>query len=415
MRILHTSDWHLGKTLEGRSRQEEQEKFLEEMIALSEDQQADVVLIAGDIFDGVNPPAAAEELYYETLDRLAGGGKRAVVVIAGNHDHPDRLSAADSLATRNGITLSGLPGQLLRPSATAAAGRVWRMAAGHGWMKIQTPACSETAVIALLPYPSETRLNEVLAKSLEEDLLREAYANRIKRLFSELGSQFTPESVNIAVSHLYLRGGLESDSERPIQVGGAYTVDVESLPPGADYVALGHLHRPQNVKNSHTAVRYSGSPLAYSFSEAGYAKSVTLVEAFPGKRPVINELFLSSGYPLVRWQAKEGLNQVWRWLDEGKDPLAWIDLEICLTQPLSAQDVQHMRRQRERIVNIRPVFPETERLVQEARSKLPVDALFRHFYESKMGVAPEEELVRLFQELLHPEPSAETQNGEAEV
>lgn len=412
MRILHTSDWHLGKTLEGRSRQEEQEKFLDELCNLTKDQQIDLVLIAGDIFDSVNPPAAAEELYYDALDRLAAGGKRAVAVIAGNHDSPERLCAAEPLANRHGITLCGLPSELLKPASFVAPNRVHRTEAGNGWIKIHIPSCSHTAVIALLPYPSEARLNEVLSQSFDDGILREAYANRVKHVFAGLSAKFDPSSVNLAVSHLYVRGGVESDSERQIQVGGAYTVDPESLPLGAHYVALGHLHRPQDVKGSPVPARYSGSPLAYSFSEVGYTKSVTVIEAFPGQAAAITELYLSSGYPLVKWQAKEGLSQVLRWIEEGKDPRAWIDLEVHVTQSLTAHDVQNLRRLRERIVNIRPVFPETEKLVLEARSKLPVDTLFRHFYETRIGVAPTDELVSVFLELLRPETPAESREEE---
>ena len=160
--------------------------------------------------------------------------------------------------------------------------------------------------------------------------------------------------------------------------------------------------------------RYSGSPLAYSFSEVGYAKSVTIVEALPGQAAVVNEIFLSSGYPLVKWQAKEGLSQVWRWIDDGQDREAWIDLEVHVNQPLAAQEVQSLRRARERLIDIRPVFPETEKLVQEARSKLPVDKLFRHFYESKTGVVPADELVAVFLDLLHPQIPGTSSTDEEE-
>lgn len=101
-------------------------------------------------------------------------------------------------------------------------------------------------------------------------------------------------------------------------------------------MALGHLHRPQTIKRAKTAARYSGSPLAYSFSEAGYAKSVTVVEAKPGGEAKWEEIFLSSGKPLVKWKA-QGLSEVHGWLDEGRDRNAWIDLDIHLTDQLSSR------------------------------------------------------------------------------
>lgn len=109
MRILHTADWHLGRTLEGRSRQEEHEKFVDELCTLVRDEAIDLVLIAGDVFDSGNPSAAAEELYFDALARLGENGRRAVVVIAGNHDSPDRLTAVQALAQRHGATLFGYP------------------------------------------------------------------------------------------------------------------------------------------------------------------------------------------------------------------------------------------------------------------------------------------------------------------
>ena len=115
-------------------------------------------------------------------------------------------------------------------------------------------------------------------------MLRDHYNLKIQQAFQHLSAQFQPDTVNIATSHIYVAGGSQTDSERPIEVGGAYTVAAESLPEAACYVALGHLHRPQTIKRAKTTARYSGSPLAYSFSESGYAKSVTIVEAKPNEK-----------------------------------------------------------------------------------------------------------------------------------
>jgi len=408
MRILHTSDWHLGRALEGRSRIEEQATFINELCRIVEDEAVDLVLIAGDVFDTVNPPAIAEELFYDALNRLSADGKRAIVAIAGNHDNPERLCAASPLAVRNGITLYGLPKEVLMPGPSlltkTETRRVTRVAAGQGWVELHIPGCSDPAIVAMLPYPSESRLNEVLSESLDEEILREEYSKRVQQLFSLFSQHFRPDAVNLGMSHLFVRGGLESESERPIQLGSAPTVEVNAMPSGAQYVALGHLHRAQVVKGTSVPTRYSGSPLAYSFSETGYAKSVILVEAFPGQAVTTREIFLSAGYPLVKWQAKEGLAQVQRWIDEGKDLNAWIDLEIFVTSALQPQDIHNLRQQRERLINIRPIFPETEKLVAEARSKLPINELFRKFYQARTGGAePEQELVTLFLSLIDPD------------
>ena len=418
MRILHTSDWHLGRTLEGRSRILEQVKFIDELCEIVAEEAVDLVLIAGDIFDTVNPPAIAEELFYDALNRLSNEGRRGIVAIAGNHDNPERLCASSPLAVRHGITLYGLPKQILTPSLLVQPnqGRVVRVAAGLGWAELHIPSCPDPAIVAMLPYPSESRLNEVLSESLDEEILRQEYSKRVQQLFNSFGQYFRPDAINLGVSHLFVRGGMKSESERPIELGGAPTVEAEAMPFGAQYVALGHLHRAQAVKGAVAPTRYSGSPLAYSFSESGYAKSVILVEALPGQAVETREIFLSSGYPLVKWQAKEGLAQVQHWIDAGKDLHAWIDLEVNVANALHPQDIHSLRQQRERLVNIRPIFPETEQIVAEARSKMPIHELFRKFYQDRTGGAePEEELISLFLSLIDPSKGGGSCAGSAAI
>lgn len=389
MRILHTADWHLGRTLEGRSRLTEQEEFLEELTEVVREEQIDLVLMAGDVFDSVNPPSSAEKLFYDALSRLSDGGRRHVAVIAGNHDHPERLAASKPLAAGHSIVLEGLPDPRILTFGISRTGEQARMLA--------------------LPYPSESRLNELLSEEADEEALRLAYSDRIRHLVSGCCKDFSKDAVNLIMSHLYVLGGAETESERPIQVGGAYTVDTTALcGVGAQYVALGHLHRPQMLKAA-DPVRYSGSPLAYSFSEAGQAKSVTVVEAAPGKPVEIREVFLRSGNPLVKWRAAGGMEEVYRWLDEGRDAQAWIDLELHLTDSLSMEQIQKLRKLHPGIVQIRPIYPKEERMETGSSARLPTDELFRRFYNRQTGGAqPEERLVRLFLELLQENAEAET-------
>ncbi|WP_310550302.1 exonuclease SbcCD subunit D [Paenibacillus glufosinatiresistens] len=387
MRILHTGDWHFGRTLEGRSRQAEQEAFVDELVAIADDEKIDLVLMAGDVYDSVNPPAAAEQLFYEAAARLTAGG-RPLVVISGNHDHPERVASVSPLVSGQGIHLVGMP---------AASP-----------LTVGISRTGELAKIAALPYPSEARLGELLAEDNEETGLRLAYSARVGMLMKTLAREFTPQTVNLAMSHIYVLGGVESDSERPIQVGGAYTVDPSALDCGAQYTALGHLHRAQRVKgNGH--IRYSGSPLAYSFSEAGQAKSVTVLDAAPGGEALIREVYLSCGRPLVEWDVAGGLDEVYRRLDEGMDAGAFIDLRIRLDEALSLGDIQRLRRAHDGIVHIRPVYPEMEREIEASlRSRLPVHELFRKFYQRQTGGAePDEAMVELFLQLAQEEDERE--------
>lgn len=381
MRILHTADWHLGRTLEGRSRQQEQEAFIDELCEIVKNEAIDVVLMAGDAFDSVNPPAASEQLFYDAMARLSDKGKRPVVAISGNHDNPDRLAASSPLAAEQGITLVGKP-------------------VTHT-LDIDVPLAGEKLKLAALPYPSESRLNELLSENNEEAMLQKAYDERIAGMFADLAADFRPDTVNIAMSHLFVRGGKESDSERPIQIGGAYTVLANSLPASAQYVALGHLHSPQTLNGANTITRYSGSPLAHSFSEAGQAKSVTIIDAQPGQTAESKEVYISSGKPLVKWQAPQGLPQVHRWLTEGKDADAWVDLEVHLTDMPSIEDIHRLRQSHSGLIHIRPVLPEDTGTEQATiQQNMPLDELFQRFYQKQTGGAkPDDELTKLFLEI----------------
>ncbi len=379
----------------------EHEAFVDELERIVRDEQIDAVLMAGDVYDTVNPPASAEELFYDTLSRLSDRGRVPIVAIAGNHDHPDRLGASAPLAARQGIALLGLPIQ--RP------------------VTIESLRTGERAIICALPYPSEARLNELLSLEADEALLRSAYSDRVGALVRQQAAAFRPDTVNIVMSHLFAIGGQGCDSERPIEVGGAYTVDTAALcghiAPFADgllpqYVALGHLHRAQSLAGP-ALVRYSGSPLAFSFSEAGQAKSVTIAEIRPGAAPVVTELPLSSGRPLVRWRAN-GLAEVYAWLDEGRDARAWIELELRMTEALSMEHVHRIRKLHDGVTVIKPVYADLSGQDDPAyrREELPPDELFRRFYTKQTGGAEAEpELVRLFLELLRESDEREEEAG----
>lgn len=411
MRILHTSDWHLGRMLENINRLDEQREFIDELCEITEREKIDLVLIAGDIFDTYNPSSAAEELFYSAVERLSGKGQRAVVVIAGNHDSPERLCAASSLASRNGIILLGYP---------ASDANIYKkrceninvVESGPGWMEIEVKGCKERAVILTLPYPSEARLEQLLSIENREEELQQAYSDKIGSIFLELGQKFRDDTINLIVSHIFMKGGKESESERTLQVGGALTVSSSNIPANTHFVALGHLHRPQRIKGAPCPVYYSGSPLAYSFSEAGYCKAVYVVEAIPGEEAEINEIILNCGRPLKKWSAKNGIEEALKWCEEGRDQDAWIDLEIYTDRILTMEEQKYLRELNPGIINIRPVIKNEEEdiLEYENRESKKIDELFMDYYKFKTGIEISDEIMGVFLEILNTDE--EKKDGE---
>lgn len=397
MRILHTSDWHLGRTLEGRSRLPEQEEFLNQLCDIASSENVDVVLVAGDVFDSFSPPAAAEELYYDVLERLSAGATRAVVVIAGNHDSPDRIHAANPLAVKHGISLIGYPGEDLGTGGPPDGAR--RIRSGRGWLEVFSPKCGETVFLVTLAYPSESRLNECLSDSLDERERQAAYSDRVAALLRSSLSAASEDSARLVVGHLYTAGGWESDSERQIQLGGALAVQPNVFA-DVNYVALGHLHRPQAVANSGVPCRYSGSPLAYSFSEADQQKEVVLVDVNGRKTTTVTPLKLTCGKPLKKW-ASNSLQEVLEWCADPRNHNCWVELELTRDQPLTASELDMLRRAHPGLVNIRWRSSVQPDIHEEKRvSELPLVDRFKLFCQRK-GIQPDQELLDLFLELVN--------------
>lgn len=407
LRILHTSDWHLGRNLEGRSRLPEQEQFIDELVAIVTDEDIQVILVAGDVFDTYNPSADAENLFYDALERLSDNGKRAVVAIAGNHDSPDRLHAANPLALKHGIALLGYPGEHL--TAGTVPGGVERIGAGPGRVELTAPGSNEIVVVYALPYPSESRLNEVLSEKLDEDSGQIAYSERVSGLFSEADQIFHPNTVNLVVAHLFVRGGLESESER--QLGGALAVAPQTMPKRAQYIALGHLHRPQKVNHTPQICRYSGSPLSFSFSEADQQKEVVIVDVIPGGLAKAHSINLSCGKALKRWRANN-LAEARLWLTEPSNLEAWVELEIMADQPLEISELAELRKAHSGIITIRPIFPELIKDNEALRrlAEMPLVDRFKLFFERERGIAPSEALVDFFLEMVNQSEAAGESN-----
>ncbi len=408
MRILHTSDWHLGRTLEGRDRLTEQAQFIDQLCDIVAAEGVHLVLVAGDVFDTSNPPARAEELYFDALERLSRGGERAVVVIAGNHDSPDRIRAANPLAVRHGISLVGSPGDDLGSGGPHSGAR--RIRTGPGWFEIASPSWSESAFIVTLAYPSEARLNEVLIESLEEKKQQVAYSDRVARLVCNGLALAGDAKVRLVAGHLFTNGGWESESERQIQLGGALGVAPWAFANGADYIALGHLHRPQGVATSGAPCRYSGSPLSYSFSEADQQKEVVLIEVggdrAPGRPVTVKPIKLTCGKALKRW-TPQNYEEALQWCSDSRNKDFWVDLEIARDQPLTDSERSVLKEAHSGLINIRWLNTGQAQVAHERRvSELPLLDRFKLFCQ-RQGGDGSQELMDLFLELVNEDGKEE--------
>ena len=257
MRLLHTSDWHLGRSLHRADLSAGHEAFCDQLVEVVRGEKVDVVAVAGDVFDRAIPPLAAIALFEETLLRLRGAGA-AVVVTSGNHDSAGRLGTHSRLLDVSGVhvrtRVEGLADPLLLRDE-------------HGPVALYAiPYLDPETVRGRLPGPEAPGGADAVGAGHAAVLGRATAAAR-----ADLAGRGTARSV--AVAHGWVAGGQASESERDITVGGVGAV-AASLFDGFTYTALGHLHRPQQVG---PALRYSGSPLPFSFSEARQVKGSLLV------------------------------------------------------------------------------------------------------------------------------------------
>ncbi|WP_047450386.1 exonuclease SbcCD subunit D [Alistipes sp. ZOR0009] len=404
MRILHTSDWHLGKRLDDFSRLPEQVEVLDEIIHIANEHNVDAVLIAGDLFDTFNPSTEAVELFYRSLKKLTNDGKRPVIAIAGNHDSPDRIESPDPLARECGIIFVGYPNTVVPPFRLDSGFEV--LHASEGFLEVRLPRCNVPLRILHTSYANEFRMKTFLGSENNEQELRMLLANR----WQEQVLQYCDANgCNLLVSHLFfIKEGAdipdEPDDEKPIlHVGGAQAIYSGNVPNGLQYVALGHLHRKQTIDVQPCPIIYSGSPLSYSFAETNQQKYVMLIDLEPGQEAAITEIPLSKGRRLLRYRA-EGVDKAVEWLAANKDAL--VEVTLVSDTYITAQERKLLNEVHPNIINI---YPEVTIAAQNRKDEGQVDltknpeALFRDYFMHAKGQEPSESLMMLFREILAEE------------
>jgi exonuclease SbcD len=274
MKILHTSDWHIGRTLYGRKRYEEFEAFLVWLAETIHQEQVDALLVAGDVFDASAPSNRAQELYYRFLCRVAASCCRHVAVIAGNHDSPAFLNAPRELLKALNVHVVGCASDNRKDEVLVLS----KQAGDPELIVCAVPYLRDRDIRAAEAGESLDDKERKLIKGIRDHYAETAALAEQKR--AELGAEIPI----IAMGHLFTAGGqtVDGDGVRELYVGSLAHVAAGIFPDNLDYLALGHLHVPQKVNNS-DLMRYSGSPLPMGFGEARQEKSVCLVE-FAGIR-----------------------------------------------------------------------------------------------------------------------------------
>ncbi len=263
MKFLHTGDWHLGRHLHGVSLIADQAHVLDQFVNLARSEAVDAVIIAGDVYDRSVPPAEAVSLLDDVLSRLVVDAGIPVIVIAGNHDSPERIGFGGRIFSQQRLTLRGSLHDLSPVHLTDA----------HG-----------TVAVHPLPYVEPT-----FARALAGGEAVFDQQSAMAHTLAIVRAQRQPGHRNVLVGHAFVAGGTPSESERPLSVGGSGAVTLD-LFAGFDYVALGHLHRPQTVGSNR--VHYPGSLLKYSFNEVDHSKGVTLVEIGADGVPLLRSIAL---------------------------------------------------------------------------------------------------------------------------
>ena len=396
MRILHTADWHIGHRLYERNRIEEHRQFLKWLLATIQQHEVDVLVVSGDVFDTALPASEATGLYYQFLFQLYKESDAQAVITAGNHDSPRHLAAPREFLKMGHIHVVGEIDFGLDDYVVTFHSR-----AGD--------KPKDAVTIAAIPYLSESELLPHV--SLETEVERaERYREAIKQLYERCVAQMPSHLPRILMGHLVVHGGEESGSERVVQIGGASLVRPSDFPEGVDYVALGHLHRPQSIYGADCPIRYSGSPLPMTFKEAEYAKKVYLVDFTETADTQLTEINVPVFKELCR--VKGNYDQVIVEAMSGDWSGKYIEVQLTLDAPrLEVNDEVRQafgsRKGEVLIVEVQLAeqLRETGLSAEEISSK-PPEEIFEEYYrtEYKDARVAETELPSLletFEELVH--------------
>jgi DNA repair protein SbcD/Mre11 len=375
MRFLHTADWHVGKRLRGRTRDEETAAALDQLVGIARDVAVDLVLIAGDVYEHRTASPEADLLVFDALTRLRDTGAK-VVVVPGNHDSWQRLEALAKLLTPLGIL---------------AVPRVLRPTEG-GVVEIPSRDGSEAALVACLPFVPERRFGDAAALFDDRASAYVDYDAGMGRVMAGMATAFRSDRVNVLMGHLMIHGARLGGGEQELTIGMAYAVAPSRLPGTANYVALGHVHRPQPVPAAPCPARFAGSLLQLDFGEVAQNKSVVLVEATAGKPPKIEEVPITAGRRLVDLDGT--LDQVLA--KTGTTGDAYLRVRVQTDGPVPGL-AERIREALPETVVVELVYERADHQRPDAgMASLAPREQFFHYYRHTHGAEPDQLLIEAF-------------------
>ena len=394
MKILHTSDWHLGAKTDRRNRLEEQTRVMSEIVAIADEKDVDIVIISGDIYDNAVPTSDAEELFINTIEKLSANNNRVVIALAGNHDDPKRLTANRHFAKKHNIVLSG-DFKIDLDDSGAVKNRIDEVGEGYVIISKGDGKQQERCVVGILPYPVDYRLNYKTEA--------ESYSEKVKEWSKLVCKGFKRNAFNILATHLTLVGSdTEEDCEfRTVKISEAGVVKKGDLPK-ADYYALGHIHSKQDITNS---MCYCGAPLKYSYIQR--SASVNLVTSTAdGKLESVEQIDLKTPARMERVVAN-GIEEVSSKLDYFSNEDI-VELTIVQDKPLSSMQIKELKENFPCILQVKLKLTNLEvdeNVYISNRDKLSAKDLFVNFYKAKKCTEPQNELTDLFVELMEDKTS----------
>ncbi|MCG1036757.1 exonuclease subunit SbcD [Polaribacter sargassicola] len=314
MKILHTADWHLGHRLHEQSQFEEQSLFLNWLENCIIDQKIDVLLVSGDVFDTGSPSNQSLEMYYNFLVKLKTTNCKSIVITGGNHDSPGTLNAPKQILNALNIYVVGKATENIEDEV------------------FTIDNSNEKVIIGAVPYLRDGDIRRAVAGETFDELTdkyKTALINHYQLVAEQATAINTTKSPIIAMGHLFATGGSISDSEQNIYVGTLGHIGAEDFPKEFDYIALGHLHRPQII-GGNDKVRYSGSPNILSFSEINYDKKVIVLTIENNKITNIEDVILPNfrNFYRLKGSINECINQFTNCISNEYNLIPWVEIVL---------------------------------------------------------------------------------------